>query len=254
MSLYKTEAVVLRHRDYGEADKILTLFGREEGKIQAIARGARRTRSRLAGASLQFTVARYLLYRGKSLDTVSQCEVSEPFAGLRSDLARMAYASYMAELLDELIKDRDPHPEAYDLFLAGLRQLEAGVAHPDTVRHLFEFHLLDLAGFRPELDQCVSCNAPLEERVRLSPALGGLVCGGCAAPDAVPVGPGTVQTMRALANFDMRRAAVLRLPAPVRDELDRASRSYISHILERQLKSLPFLDLVRQGSEGGRRD
>ncbi|MGE5590950.1 MAG: DNA repair protein RecO [Bacillota bacterium] len=255
MSLYKPEALVLRVRDFGEADKILTLLCREEGKVQAVAKGARRPRNRLAGVSQPFTHCRLLLFRGRSLDTVSQAELIDSFGGLQADLVPMAYASYMAELADELIRDTDPHPGAFLLLLASQHLLAAG-ASPEPVVHSFELRLLGELGYRPSLEACVHCGGPLSGlRVRFSPNAGGALCTNCLGEDesGTVISRGTVEAMRHLLTADLTRVHLLHTEPDMAREMTEALRFYIAYRLDRRLKSLDFLDLVRDQPSSGMR-
>ena len=247
MSLYKPEALVLRVRDFSEADKILTLLCRDEGKVQAVARGARRPRNRLAGVSQPFTHCRLLLFRGRSLDTVSQAEALESFGHLREDLTQMAYASYMAELTDELVRDRDPHAGVFLLLLTSQHLLAAGVP-PEPVVHAFELRLLGELGYRPSLEACVNCGGPLSGgRVRFSPNAGGVLCSNCLGEDesGTVISRGAVEAMRHLLTGDLTRVHLLRLEPEMAREISEALRFYLAYRLERKLKSLDFLDLMR---------
>jgi len=105
---YKVDGIVLRARDFGEADRIITILDRNLGKLEAVAKGARRTRSRLGGSCQPFSHNHFLLWHGRTLDGVIQCEVVHSFSSLREDLMRLAAASYMAELVDEVVRDHPP--------------------------------------------------------------------------------------------------------------------------------------------------
>src|SRR5437879_4466300 len=124
MPVYKVNGIVLRRSDLGETDRILRLFTRECGRVDTVAKGARRGTSRLSGATELFTHSRMLLATGKTLDIVSQCEIRESFPGLRGDLQRIARATYLCELVDRLLADREPNTEAFDLLLSALYLLQ----------------------------------------------------------------------------------------------------------------------------------
>ena len=128
IKLYSVEALILRARDFGEADKVITLFTREEGKCQAIAKGVRKSTSRLRGGVQPFTHSRLLLYRGKTLDTVSQSENICAFAALRDDLVLLSAAAYLAELLETALPEREPLEEVFQLAVASFRELLTGDA------------------------------------------------------------------------------------------------------------------------------
>ncbi len=262
MSLYKTEGIVLRARNLGEADKALTLYTREEGKVQVAAVGARRSRSPLAAATQPFTHGFMLCFRGRGLDRLSQFEIREPFAGIRGDLAKSAYATYFSELTDEFTRERDRNPDVFLALLAAQHMLQAG-SDAEVVTRLFELRLLTLAGLRPELERCAGCGRAVapggtgaEGRGAgawnlggFSVAAGGVLCPDCAAsdPTALAVPPGAVESARFLLAADLRRAAALKLSAPVARALEDMLSAYILHHLEKPLKSLSFLREVRGG-------
>ncbi|HEX6989777.1 MAG TPA: DNA repair protein RecO, partial [Bacillota bacterium] len=123
MALYRCEGVVLRARDLAEADRLVILYTPDRGKHRAVARGARRPRSRLASGIQPFTRALYLCWRGRSLDGISQVEVIEGFAPLRTDLERLAAATYACELIDAITQESDPQPRLFALLVFTLRAL-----------------------------------------------------------------------------------------------------------------------------------
>ncbi|MHB9144156.1 MAG: DNA repair protein RecO [Symbiobacteriia bacterium] len=253
MALYKAEALVLRVRDFGEADKILTLLRREGGKAQAVAKGARRPRNRLAGVSQVFTHCHLMLFHGRSLDNLSQSEILNSFGALREDLTKMAYASYMAELTDEMVRDHDPHPGVFLLLLTSQHLLAAG-APPEPVLHAFELRLLGELGYRPSLDACVNCGGPLAgAQVRFSPNAGGALCGNCLGADesGTMVSRGAVETMRHLLTSDLARVHLLRLDPAMAGEIATALGRYLAYRLDKRLKTLDFLELMRDNPTFG---
>lgn len=248
MALYNADALVIRVRDFDEADKIVTLLTREEGKVQAVARGARRPRNRFAASSQLFTQVKAQLFHGRSLDTLSQVEIVESFRRLREDLEKMAYATYACELADELIKEKDRSETPFLLLLAVLHLFHEG-ENPEAVLRAYELKLLAMLGFRPNLEDCVSCGGALPDGpfVRFAPGAGGTLCGRCAAGgDAVMrISRGALETMKRLTDADIRKVHVLRLGADVQAELARALDGYITFRVEKRLRSKEFLDTVR---------
>jgi DNA repair protein RecO (recombination protein O) len=189
---YKVEGIVLKSRNFGEADRILTILDRDLGKLEGVAKGARRTRSVLRGPCQPFSHNLFFLWQGRTLDGISQCEVIESFARLRDDLLKLAAASYMAELVDDVARERDPSPEVFDLLLGSFRWLETADATPVGVTHVlrsFDLRLLGLAGFAPVLDACATCGTPIEGwagsgGVAFSAAAGGIICPSCRVASA----------------------------------------------------------------------
>src|SRR6476646_11311739 len=132
--VYSTEAICLRRTDFGEADRILTLFTPTYGKVRAVAKGVRRTTSRLAGHLEPFTRTQLLLATGRDLDIVTQAEAKERLDALRQDVGHATGAGYVAELVDRFLEDADPHPRLYTLFVETLRLLDDGAAAPAPSR------------------------------------------------------------------------------------------------------------------------
>lgn len=238
MALYKAEAVVLRSRSLGEADKIVTLFTYERGKVEAVARGVRRPRSRLLGVTQLFTHGRFLLYERKSLDTISQGEIVRSFLPLREDLLRMAHAAYVAELLDRTTELNDGHPRLFALLLMVMEMLATGPRLALTTRY-FEVQLMQELGFRPHLDDCVRCGA--QDASWFSVEAGGLVCGRCRGADATKLDHESLEVMRYMARAEPARLSVLRPSRRALQTLEDVLPKYCAARIGRWLHSMDFL-------------
>ena len=149
---YRSEAVVLRRVDFGEADRLLTLYSREHGKIKAIAKGARKPQSRKTGHVELFMRSRFFIAKGRSLDIITQAETVEPYIALRSDLVRTTYASYAVELLDRFTAEEEKDVRLYDLLVKALDWFSTAEDVMLTAR-FYELRLLSLAGFQPRFFQ-----------------------------------------------------------------------------------------------------
>lgn len=261
MALYRCEGVVLRARDFGEADKLVTIYTPDRGKHRAVAKGARRVRSRLAAGIQPFTRAMFLCWRGRSLDGISQVEVIEGFSPLRTDLERLAAATYACELVDAVSQEGDAQPRVFALLVFTLRALAearpdaAGAAQVlDGLERLllsFQWKLLALVGFRPTLDRCVVCGEPVEDgggEVAVSLEAGGVVCRrhGQEAGSVRAV-PGTVTgAVTGLLRAPLRAALGLRLSAGEAAALAALTRDFLAYQLERYPQSRAFLDVLRE--------
>lgn len=231
---------MLRTRNLGEADKVVTIYTKTHGKVAAVARGSRRVRNRLLGITQIFTHGRYLLFEGKNLDSLSQGEIIHSFQPLRDDLEKMAQAMYVTELVDAFVEEGEPHVEIYHLLLQMLQ------AHSDALFALtvraFELRFMAHLGYQPQLELCLECGRPPGEELAFSRE-GGIVCAGCSRehPDALPLSRGGWQLMQRLLFSDWARLFVLR-PSPQHlRELQSCLRQYIDYRLERPLRSLSFL-------------
>jgi DNA repair protein RecO (recombination protein O) len=248
--LYVTDAIVLTRFDYGEADRIMTLFTPAFGKLKAIAKGVRRTKSRLGGSLEPLAELRVALARGRTFDVVTQVQVSHAWLHLRDSLESTATAWYLAELADRSLEERHEAEGLYALLRHAYELLDAGM-DVGRVARWYEMRLADELGVRPEVDRCVDCDRMLDadEAFRWVPPLGGVLCSRCPGPPADRAGLSleALKLLKAYQRLDVEALAALRLPAAVEVEVEQAMRDFLRYSLERDARSLPFLDEVRRG-------
>ena len=247
--LYVTDAIVLTRFDYGEADRIMTLFTPTHGKLKVIAKGVRRTTSRLGGALEPLAELRVALARGRTFDVVTQVQVNHAWLALRDSLESAATAWYLAELADRSLEERHEAEGLYALLRHAYELLDAGM-DAGRVARWYEMHLADELGVRPEVDRCVECDRVLEadERFRWVPPLGGVLCPRCPGPphELTALSVEALKVLKAYQRMDVEALAALRLPVAVEKEVERAMRDFLSISLERQARSLDFLDEIRR--------
>ncbi len=250
--VYRTEGIVLKGYDFGEADRILTLYTPQLGKLRAIAKGVRRTKSRKAGHLDLFTRSNLLVARGRQLDIITQAETIESFAPMRIDLVRLSYAHYVAELVDAFTVEQMANYPVYATTVATLRRISTAEDPALSIRS-FEVQLLGLMGYRPQLHRCLSCDTAIEPvSNRFSPKMGGVLCPLCASEDRA-AGPISVQALKVLRNLQTNEAAILQLPElrlEVGQEVEARLQEYIEYRLEKAPRSVRFLDQLR--TEGAR--
>ena len=245
---YATDAIVLSRFDYGEADRILTLITPTGGKIKAIAKGIRRPTSRIGGSLEPFAELNVLLARGRTFDVVTQVSVGHAWLNLRDSLESAATAWYLAELADRSLEERHGADQVYALLRRSYELLDAGMA-PGRVARWFEMHLADELGVRPEVDRCVECDRALEVdgRFRWVPPLGGVLCDRCPGPphDRAGLTLDALKLLKAYQRQDVEALAGLRLAVVTEREVESAMRDFIRNVLERDARSLAFLDEIR---------
>ena len=245
---FRAEAVVLRHNDWGEADRLLVLFTLELGKVRAIAKGARKMRSRKAGHLEPFTWVNLLLARGRDLLIVTQAETIDPFTDLREDLLLTTYASYIVELLDKFTYEEGENPALYRLLVETLRRLSSA-DNPDLVVRYYEVRLLDLTGFRPQLFTCTNCGAKIQpEDQYFSAERGGVLCPRCGRglEGAQPVSMKALKLLRHFQRSSYSVAARAPLVPALNREMENLMQHYLTYVLERGLNTLPFLRRIRK--------
>jgi len=245
--VYKTEAIVLKHINLGEADRILTLYTPNYGKLRVAAKGVRKPKSRLGGHVELLTRSAMLLAQGRNLDIVTQSQTIDSFLPLRSDLWKTSCALYMAELVDSFTEEQDENYPLYRLFIDALHWLES--ADEGLTLRYFEIHLINYLGYRPQLLWCASCTGPLEPVTNFFSAdVGGVLCPSCGHPDPFgrSISVNALKVMRFFQDSDFASASRVRLDRELSLELEHLMRYYLRYLLERDVKSVEFLDLLRQ--------
>ncbi len=246
--VYKTEAIVLRTMDLGEADRVLTVLTPRLGKLRVIAKGVRRPRSRIGGGLQPFSDVQLVLAVGRTWDVVTSTSLEDPHLGLRNDLHSTAAAWYVVELADRFCEGAADSHEAFRLLAQALSALDAGsdVAR-EVVARWFELALLGAMGFRPELGQCLECGATIEpEGNAFSPVGGGVLCPQCrhSSTTARPVSADALKILRHLQRSPLVGVLTLRLEPSLHREVERILHATVSAVLERELRTRDFLDEV----------
>lgn len=240
MSLYRDQAVVLRTWKLGEADRIVNLMTRGHGKVRAVAKGVRKTKSRFGGRLEPTAHVALQLYEGRELDIVTQAESIDQFASFRTDVDRFAGASAMLEAVDQVAQEGERNAELYHLLLGALRA-QAGPGGP-LVLSAFFLKLLALEGFRPVLDHCAGCGEPGGvdgvELVAFNDLDGGALCASCRR--GVAVSPEALELMRLVLGGRLGEA-LARPVTPATHEVNVLATNAIEHHLERRLRSVSVL-------------
>jgi DNA repair protein RecO (recombination protein O) len=246
--VYKTQAIVLRQRKLGEADKIVTLFCPNKGKVDAVAKGVRRTRSRMAGHLEPLTLGSYLVAEGRELDIVTQAETIEGFPQLRENLERLSRGLYCAELVDRLLPERSEAYPAFRLLQATLERLDREEEIDVAVR-FFEMRLLAELGYRPQLDVCSACGARVEPVENLwSNAAGGVLGAECAGrfPQGQALSVNGLKVLRLLQKASFGEIARVRLRGALAAEIEACLGGHVRYVLEREVRSAEFVETLRR--------
>ncbi|MCF6277194.1 MAG: DNA repair protein RecO [Anaerolineales bacterium] len=246
---FRVEAVVLSHRDWGEADRLVTLYTRQRGRVRAVVKGARKIRSRKAGHLQPFTHITVQLARARGPFIVTQVESLEAYIPLRTDLNLTGHASYIVELLFRFSYDEEEsNPAIFRLLADSLSRLSLG-DDPWLVARYYEMRLLDYMGFRPQLLACAQCGDPIvAEDQFFSAAQGGVVCPDCGAGQS-GLRPVRVDVLKYMRHFQRSSYADAGRADPdpqTRTDLEHLMHFYLTYLLERRLNSPDFLREVRR--------
>ncbi|MBM4125331.1 MAG: DNA repair protein RecO [Nitrospira sp.] len=249
MPLLKTPAITLKSRKWGEADRIVTFYTLRFGKLRGVARGARRMKSRFGSALEPFVSCDLNLFEkpNDTLHRVSQADITETFPALREDLALMAGAARMSNLVAAITVDGDPAPKIFETLLRGFRSLNEGY-DPGMTTLLFQIKLLGLTGFRPQTDHCAVCGQGMGVQGgglgRFSAQAGGLVCDGCTRRRSeryLFLAPGSLAFLQQALRMTPEVLNRLKANGQVRSELEMAIEAYVTVVAGKRLPPVDFL-------------
>jgi len=244
MQILSSDAIVLRHTDYGEADRVMTFFTLEQGVMKGFARGARNSRKRFGAALEPFSEIRlfWKSAKGSGLPTLQEAELLSLNDGLRRELSLLTLASYGCELVEELFGEGQPHPEVYRMLGAFLSHLARQGAGPEC-RFLFELRTLSLAGYIPHFLHCSKCGGGLEEQLVFDAGRGGSLCRSCAGGrSGIAVQLQTIGSMARSLLTPTDLFAGFRFSRLTLEEGFRVLEDALSQHLQRPLRSRAFLD------------
>jgi DNA repair protein RecO (recombination protein O) len=243
---YQTEAVIIRKTKLGEADRILSLYTPDLGKIQAVAKGVRKPRSKMSGHLELCTHSVVSLARGRNLDTVTGTRTIHGYYPLKTDLWRISCGMYVCELVERFTADHNANRGLYGLLLETLERL----CHGDISNlslPAFNLALLDRLGYRPRLHECANCGRPLTGQNWFAPAAGGLLCPNCGRRQnyRFEVSSGARQVMTTLQQEESGTATRLKVSPALSGEVEAILRRYMRYLLERDIRSAAWLDCLR---------
>jgi DNA repair protein RecO (recombination protein O) len=235
--LYKDEGIVLKTIKLGEADRIVTIFTRDNGKVRAVAKGIRKTKSRFGARLEPFTHAHLMIYKGRNLDTITGVDIVTSFDQVRTDYRALTAASAMAEVVEKITPEREKAFSTYELLLGGLEALAAGKV--DTLVPAFLVKLLSISGYHPQLRVCAGCGHDDRALGAFSPHFGGAVCDDCWREDrdSMRLEPDRLELLARLLRREFGEEGD---PAAV-VEVTQVLRRYAEYHLERPLRSLQIL-------------
>lgn len=246
---YQAHAVIIKQSKFGEFDKILTIYSSEFGKLPAVARGACRPGSKLGGNVEPLTYSLLMLARGRNLDIITQSQCIDGFAGLKTDLWRTSCALYILDLVDSFTVQNSENKPLFNLLIDTLHSLGKEGDDGEILLRYFELNLLHYLGYRPQLYRCTICNSLLLSEVNyFNPSLGGVVCPNCRGNDFEinTISVNALKVLRLWQNCDYATAKRVRLKSTLQLELEQNMQSYIRCILQRELKSMIWLQDLRR--------
>ena len=246
--LYKTEGIVLKSMEYEEADKIVTIYTKNYGKITAIAKGVRKTKSKF-GSSLEiFTHSVFLFYKGRNIDIVSQVEILESFFSTSKEVIKFAFAANCVEVVNKLTEEREINIGLFNLLKEVLHYLRES-NDPKLLALSFKWRVMSILGYRPSLNHCCRCNKSIEDQKEMYFNIkeGGLVCNNCIVKDkegCVKVSIYFNKLVRRILITPLSTISNATIPDEKIKELEKITDSYIAYHSEKSFKTDRFLKLL----------
>ena len=239
MTLYRDEAVVLRLQKLGEADRIVTMLTRRHGKVRAVAKGVRRTKSKFGARLEPGTHVDVQNYLGRELDIVTQAEILDAYPSMASDYERYTIGTTMLEAAERLTEEREPTLRLYLLLVGGLRALDSGEHAASLVLDAFLLRSMSVSGWEPALDDCARCSAPGPHRA-FAVAAGGAVCAVCRPAAAASPHPASLVLMADL--LQGRWSGADASERRTRREASGLVTAYFEFHLDRRLRALALVE------------
>ncbi|MDX1778537.1 MAG: DNA repair protein RecO [Thermodesulfobacteriota bacterium] len=253
MPYHKSPAVIIRSLDFAEWDKLVTFFTRDFGKLKGVAKGAKKSRKRFGSGLEPLTYATVSFFEKERVQLVrlDRCEIIESFPLIHNDVLRIGYASYLGELINEIVAEREPSRELFELLITFLSLLNEKDFREEFIR-IFELRLLSLAGYQPEFGMCVMCrkevNGTLEHS--FSQQKGGLVCLECfkGGPNSPRLSGGTIKMLQRAQTIELSKVKRLYFSPQARSESRKVLPHFIESRIEKRLKSLKFIEHLNVGN------
>ncbi|HJV31351.1 MAG TPA: DNA repair protein RecO [Bacillales bacterium] len=244
--LQKCEGIVIRSTDYGETNKVVTLYTREWGKIGVMARGAKKTNSRLSAVTQLFTYGYFLVQRGSGLGSLQQGEMISSMRTIREDIFLTAYSSYIVELTDKGTDEKKPNPFLFELLYQTLNYLNEGFDQ-DVLMNIYEMKMLNVMGLYPILNQCSVCSST-DGHFSFSIREGGFICHRCLEKDPYhfKISQATVKLLRLFYYIDLSRLGNISVKPETKTEIKKIISAYYDEYSGLHLKTKKFLNSMDQ--------
>lgn len=237
--LYKAEGIVLKSMDYGEGNKIITLFTREYGKVAIVAKGAKKIKSRFNVSTQVFSHGEYFYYLTKDLGTLNSVEIEQYFSDIYHDIPKTAYAAYIVELVDKLTESHVASSVLFDQLLASLEQINAG-KDEEIIAKIFEMKIFMISGYKPELSLCSICGKDYDLSF-FSIRHGGLICSDHKEEKTILLQSNTIKILRLFEKVDIRRLGNIDVKNTTKSQLNIVMELFYEEYIGIPLKSNNFI-------------
>lgn len=243
MGYIKTKGIIIREVNTGDADKIVTIFSKNLGKITGSAKGARRPKSKFVAGGQLLCYSDFVLYKGKDLYSINSCEVIEPFYEIRNDIIKLTYAAHVLDIIADIIQENQPATKVLQLLLNTMHMLSKTEKNPELVIRIFEIRLMAILGYAPNVRGCMECGNEDMSKAFFSFKKCGILCEACKMQDKLSydISSGTYKALNHIIFSKLTELYSFNLSDNVLHELGKITKRYIKDRLERDFTKLDFL-------------
>lgn len=246
LSIFENKAVIIKTQDFKENDKLVWLYTEKLGKITAIAKGAKRSKSKFLSITLPLCYGEYMVYKGKNLYTLQEGKLINSFQGLLNNLDKLTYSSYICELIDIACNDGEAEPHLFKELVTILYLLNTDALDYELLVRSFEIKLLKATGYTLTLDKCAICGKKINISNYISLSHYGGVCDTCPKEHGLFISKGTYSSLRFLMTMNTDKLYRLNLNEEIKKEIERVTTFLISNNYAKKPKSLEMLKFIKE--------
>ncbi|KEH97028.1 DNA recombination protein RecO [Clostridium botulinum C/D str. BKT12695] len=246
MSIFKTKAIVLKTQDYKENDKLVWLFTEKIGKVCAIAKGAKKNKSKFMSSTQTFCFGEYVLFRGKSLYSINEVEIIDSFQNLLKDMDTITYGSYLCELILIALEQEESDRELFKDFIKSFYFLKNHAMDLEILARTFEFKLLKATGYGFDFEKCCICGKRINKSNYLSIQYYGGVCDSCEKTGGVNISYAAYGVLKFLYKTSIENAHIISASNEVKGEIYKVLDMFISQSYSKKPKSLEIFNYLKR--------
>ncbi|BCZ48530.1 DNA repair protein RecO [Clostridium gelidum] len=246
LSTFETKAVIIKTQDFKENDKLVWLYTEKLGKITAVVRGAKKSKSKFLALTLPLCYGEYMVYKGKNLYTLQEGKIINSFQGLLNDLYKLTYSSYLCELTDIACADNEVNIELFKNLVTTLYLLNTDAIDYELLIRSFELKLLRTTGYNLTLDNCSICRKKISSSNYINLSYYGGICDECPKEQGIFISKGAYNALRFLKNLSVDKLYRLNLSQEIKDEIAKVTTFFICNNYARKPKSLDMLKFIKE--------
>lgn len=246
LSIVETKAVIIKTQDFKENDKLVWFYTEKVGKITAIVRGAKKSKSKFLALTLPLCYGEYMVYKGKSLYTLQEGKIIQSFQGLLNNLHKLTYSSYLCELIDIACADNEINMELFKTLITTLYLLNTDALDYELLIRAFELKLLKTTGYNLTLNNCSVCRKKISSSNYISLSHYGGICDECPKEHGVFISKGAYNALRFLMNMDIDKLYRLNLNHEIKSEIEKVITFLVSNSYAKKPKSLEMLKFIKE--------